>query len=217
MASLAAQIIDQRINGIVERQADSFAAELGLGADAQEQRRSTAFTFLVARTVLLDLTNGDLTDDDVIDGIVDGGNDFGVDALYFSDEPDDGAIPVVLIRSKYRRNLDGAAAFPENDIARMIDAISNRRRKRPTFCPTAPGSSPCWWAVTSWMTWGWRCAGSITTISRRRRNCWSGRRNPTSAVPKRRSEPRWNRSSTTSAGPARIFSACRRPSGERTS
>ena len=123
MASLAAQIIDQRINGIVERQADSFAAELGLGADAQEQRRSTAFTFLVARTVLLDLTNGDLTDDDVLDGIVDGGNDFGVDALYFSDEPDDGAIPVVLIQSKYRRNLDGAAAFPENGIARMIDAI----------------------------------------------------------------------------------------------
>ena len=123
MASLAAQIIDQRINGIVERQAGSFAAELGLGADAQEQRRSTAFTFLVARTVLVDLTNGDLTDDDVLDGIVDGGNDFGVDALYFSDEPDDGAIPVVLIQSKYRRNLDGAAAFPENGIARMIDAI----------------------------------------------------------------------------------------------
>ena len=123
MASLAAQIIDQRINGIVERQADSFAAELGLGADAQEQRRSTAFTFLVARTVLVDLTNGDLTDDDVLDGIVDGGNDFGVDALYCSDEPDDDAIPVVLIQSKYRRNLDGAAAFPENGIARMIDAI----------------------------------------------------------------------------------------------
>ena len=123
MASLAAQIIDQRISGIVERQADAFAAELGLGADEQ-RRRSAAFTFLVARTVLLDLTNGDLTDDDVFDGIVDGGNDFGVDALYFSDEPDDGAIPIVLIQSKYRRNLDGAAAFPENGIARMIDAIA---------------------------------------------------------------------------------------------
>ena len=216
MASLAAQIIDQRINGIVERQADSFAAELGLGADAQEQRRSTAFTFLVARTVLLDLTNGDLTDDDVIDGIVDGGNDFGVDALYFSDEPGDGAIPVVLIQSKYRRNLDGAADFPENGIARMIDAISDRRRKRPTSCLTAPGSSPCWWAVTSWRRWEWPCAGSITATSRRRRSCWSNRRNPTSAVPKRRSEPRWSRSSTTGAAPAR-FSACRRPSGERTS
>ena len=95
MASLAAQIIDQRINGIVERQADSFAAELGLGADAQEQRRSAAFTFLVARTMLLEMTNGDLTDDDVLDGIVDGGNDIGVDALYFSDESDDGAIPIV--------------------------------------------------------------------------------------------------------------------------
>ena len=122
MASLAAQIIDQRINGIVERQADSFAAELGLGADEQ-RRRSAAFTFLVARTVLLELANGDLTDDEVLDGIVDGSSDFGVDALFFSDEPDNGAIPIVLIQGKYRRNLDGAAAFPENGIARMIDAI----------------------------------------------------------------------------------------------
>ena len=122
MASLAAQIIDQRINGIVERQADSFAAELGLGADEQ-RRRSAAFTFLVARTVLLELTNGDLTDDEVLDGIVDGSSDFGVDAFFFSDEPDNGAIPIVLIQGKYRRNLDGAAAFPENGIAGMIDAI----------------------------------------------------------------------------------------------
>ena len=122
MASLAAQIIDQRINGIVERQADSFATELGLGAD-EHRRRSAAFTFLVARTVLLELTNGDLTDDEVLDGIVDGSSDLGVDALFFSDEPDNGAIPIVLIQGKYRRNLDGAAAFPENGIARMIDAI----------------------------------------------------------------------------------------------
>ena len=122
MASLAAQIIDQRINGIVERQADSFATELGLGAD-EHRRRSAAFTFLVARTVLLELTNGDLTDDEVLDGIVDGSSDFGVDALFFSDEPDNGAIPIVLIQGKYRRNLDGAAAFPENGIAGMIDAI----------------------------------------------------------------------------------------------
>ena len=71
-----------------------------------------------ARTVLLELTNGDLTDDEVLDGIVDGSSDFGVDALFFSDEPDNGAIPIVLIQGKYRRNLDGAAAFPENGIAR---------------------------------------------------------------------------------------------------
>ena len=114
MASLAAQIIDQRINGIVERQADSFAAELGLGADAQQ--RSAAFTLLVAGTVL------DLTEDEALDCIVDGSNDFGIDALYFG-KPESGAIPVTLIQSKYKRRLDGAAAFPENGIARMIDAI----------------------------------------------------------------------------------------------
>ena len=116
MASLAAQIIDQRINGIVERHADAFAAELGLGAGDDPRRRSAAFTFLAARTVL------DLTDDEALDCIVDGGDDFGVDALSFG-EPEGGAIPVVLIQSKYRRRLDGAAAFPENGIARMIDAV----------------------------------------------------------------------------------------------
>ena len=117
MASLAAQIIDQRLNGIVEGHADAFTAELGLGAGDEPRRRSAAFTFLVAKTVL------DLTDDDeALDCIVDGGNDFGVDALSFG-EPEGGAIPVVLIQSKYRRRLDGAAAFPENGIARMIDAI----------------------------------------------------------------------------------------------
>ena len=100
MASLAAQIIDQRINGIVERHADAFATELGLGAGDDPRRRSAAFTFLAARTVL------DLTDDEALDCIVDGGDDFGVDALSFG-EPEGGAVPVVLIQSKYRRRLDG--------------------------------------------------------------------------------------------------------------
>ena len=82
MASLAAQIIDQRINRYRRKTARCLRRGTGAGRRAQRQR-SAAFTFLVARTVLLDLTNGDLTDDDVLDGIVDGSNDFGVDALYF--------------------------------------------------------------------------------------------------------------------------------------
>ena len=115
MNSLAAQIIDQQVSGIVEKHADLLAGELRLGSDRQKLR-SAAFVFLVARTAL------DLADQDAFDGIVDGANDFGVDALYF-DPPDGGELPVVLIQGKYRTSLSGDAAFPENGIAQMIDAI----------------------------------------------------------------------------------------------
>ena len=115
MASLAAQIIDQRISGIVRSRADSFAEELGLGAD-EPRRRSVAFTFLVAQTLY------DLDDDEALGSVVDGGNDFGVDALIHG-EPDEDVIHIALIQCKYRQSLDGAGTFPENGIARMIDAI----------------------------------------------------------------------------------------------
>ena len=113
--SLAAQIIDQQVSGIVERQCEAFDNELRLGNDAP-RRRSIAFLFLVAKTAF------DLTDEQTIDGIVDGGNDFGIDALYF-EPPDDGELHITLIQGKYRTDLSGVSAFPENGIARMIDAI----------------------------------------------------------------------------------------------
>ena len=113
--SLAAQIIDQQVSGIVERQSEAFDNELRLGADAH-RRRSIAFLLLVAKTAF------DLTDEQTIDGIVDGGNDFGIDALYF-EPPDDGELHITLIQGKYRTDLSGVSAFPENGIARMIDAI----------------------------------------------------------------------------------------------
>ena len=113
--SLAAQIIDQQVSGIVERQCEAFDNELRLSNDAP-RRRSIAFLFLVAKTAF------DLTDEQTIDGIVDGGNDFGIDALYF-EPPDDGELHITLIQGKYRTDLSGVSAFPENGIARMIDAI----------------------------------------------------------------------------------------------
>ena len=113
--SLATQIIDQRVSGIAAAQEDAFTNELGLGPD-EGKRRATAFLFLVAQTRFA------LDDDETLDGIVDGGNDFGVDALYF-DPPDQGEIRVALIQGKYRTDLRGDAAFPENAIIRMIDAI----------------------------------------------------------------------------------------------
>ena len=116
MTSLSAQIIDQQVSGIVEKHAERFSGELRLGND-QQKIRSAAFVFLAARTAF------DLAGQDAFDGIVDGANDFGVDALYF-DPPDDGELSIVLIQGKYRSNLRGDGAFPENGIARMIDAIA---------------------------------------------------------------------------------------------
>ena len=113
--SLAAQIIDQRVSGIVEEQSDTFDNELRLGTD-EHRRRSIAFLFLVARAAF------DLTDEQTTDGIVDGGNDLGVDALYF-EPPADGELHITLIQGKYKRDLGGDSAFPENGIAAMIDAI----------------------------------------------------------------------------------------------
>ena len=113
--SLASQIIDQRVAGIVSEQEDAFTNEIQLGNDAQK-RMSAGFVFLVAKTAL------GLEDADIIDGIVDGGNDFGIDAIYY-DEPNDGEIAVTIIQGKYKKNLNADANFPENGIKAMIDAI----------------------------------------------------------------------------------------------
>lgn len=115
MRSLAAQIIDQRVSGIVEEQGNMFHERLR--AYDEERKQSLAFVFLVAKTVL------DLDDEAALDGIVDGGNDFGVDALY--GEPlDNGEIQVFLIQGKYKRKLKGDSAFPETGVAKLIEAAS---------------------------------------------------------------------------------------------
>lgn len=113
--SLPTQIIDQRVAGIVEDNSDVLTNELGMGND-EPKKRSAAFLFLVAKTAF------GLTDDEAFDGIVDGGQDFGVDAIYF-DPPEDGELPIVLVQGKYHRRLDGVAGFPENGIAALIEAI----------------------------------------------------------------------------------------------
>ncbi len=113
--SLAPQIIDQRIVGLVAEKEQFLSVDLKIGNDSGK-RKSAAFTYLVAKSVL------GLPDDAVEDGVVDGGNDFGVDALYF-DPPADGEILVTVIQSKYKANLEGTSNFPENGIQKMIDAI----------------------------------------------------------------------------------------------
>ena len=122
--SLATQIIDQQVSGIMEKHSEVFADELRLGSDEQ-RKRSAAFLFLVARTAF------EFTDEEAFEGVVDGGNDFGVDALYF-EHPDNDEIHITLIQGKYKTSLSGDSAFPENGIANMIAAIGA------LFDPTVP-------------------------------------------------------------------------------
>lgn len=113
--SLAAQILDRHVSGIVDRLEQAFAEELRIGPD-HGKRRTAAFLFLVARTMF------DLDEEETLDGIVDGGSECGIDALYH-EPPDHGEIEIALIRGKYGADLRGQAAFPENAVIRMIDAV----------------------------------------------------------------------------------------------
>jgi len=113
--ALVDQIIDQRITKLIDDFKDVFINELNLGSQSSKHK-SAAFTFLTAKTIL------NLSDEEVIDGIVDGGNDFGIDAIYFL-PPEDGEISITIIQSKYKQNQDGNANFSENGIIKMIDAI----------------------------------------------------------------------------------------------
>ena len=115
MTSLAALITDLHVTGLVKRHSDAFSDELGLGAD-EGKRRSAAFVLLVLRRVL------GLNDEDALDCIVEGSGDFGIDALHFED-PVDGEMAVTVVQGKYRQSLEGVHGFPENGIAKMIDAV----------------------------------------------------------------------------------------------
>ena len=113
--TLATQIVDQRVSGIVEQHGQTLRDEFAVGAD-EGRMRSFGFLFLVAKTLF------DLPDDETVEGIVDGGQDFGVDCLYF-DSPAEGEIAVTLIQGKYKQDLSGEAAFPENAIAQLVGAV----------------------------------------------------------------------------------------------
>ena len=114
MTSLAAQIIDQRVSGLAKRHGSALSEELGLGTE--ESKRSAAFVLLVLQTVL------GLNDEEALDCIVEGSGDFGIDALHFED-PGQREIAVVIVQGKYHQSLKGVRAFPENGIAKMIEAV----------------------------------------------------------------------------------------------
>lgn len=107
---IAKQIIDQRINKIIEDNRDTFS-----GSDS-ERNRSKAFLLLgVAAYLDIDMT-------EAIQYLTDGGNDGGFDAAYIV-EAQDSQLNVVLFQSKYSRKLDSDSNFPANAVEKAVNTI----------------------------------------------------------------------------------------------
>jgi len=113
--SINVGIIDQRVRKLAEDLATEFEERLNIKNDEVRQR-STAFVFLSVKTVL------DLPDEEALDCLTEGGNDFGVDALHVGDV-EDGEFLMTLFQGKYKQNLAGDANFPQNGVEKVIQAI----------------------------------------------------------------------------------------------
>jgi hypothetical protein len=109
-----ASIIDQRLISVSDTIRDRAKEELKITDD--ERLRSLAFVHLSVMTML------DLSDEEAFDCLVEGGQDFGVDAIHISEEHD-GEFTVSLFQGKYSRKLESASNFPENGIKALINAI----------------------------------------------------------------------------------------------
>ncbi len=109
-------IIDQRVRKLAEDLAPEFEMRLKIANDPDKQK-SLAFVYLVAKTLL------DLPEDDVLDCLTEGGNDFGVDAIQIGDV-EDGEFTVVLVQGKYKRDLSGTSNFPQNGVEKLIQAVN---------------------------------------------------------------------------------------------
>ncbi len=115
-------IIDQRVRKLAEDLAAEFETRLNIPHEGNEQvtikRRSAAFVYLVVQTVL------DLSDEQALDCLTEGGGDIGLDAVHIGDV-EDGEFVVTLFQGKYTHKLEkaGISNFPENSIVKMIGTV----------------------------------------------------------------------------------------------
>jgi len=113
--NLNVSIIDQQARALAEKLKEQFDDRLNIKND-EPKLRSAAYVLLCVKTVL------DLTEDEAMDCMTEGGSDFGVDAIEVSDVQD-GEFTVTLFQGKYKLDLEGDANFPENGITKSIQAV----------------------------------------------------------------------------------------------
>ena len=122
-------IVDQRVRKLVEDLSSEFENRLNIRKD-EDKRRSAAFVFLSVKTVL------DLPDDEALDCLTEGGNDFGIDALHIGDV-EEGEFPVTLFQGKYKRKLLG-------DSNSRSPGWRKSSRRSAAFSTRMPFSPPTW-------------------------------------------------------------------------
>jgi hypothetical protein len=108
-----ASIIDQRLTGLLTEHVDFFVERFKTD---EPKKRSACFV------VLCMMSYFDISFDEACDYLTEGGNDAGVDGIYFS-EPTDTEFKVILFQGKYKQKLDGETNFAENDIIKAIHTI----------------------------------------------------------------------------------------------
>ena len=97
--NINASIIDQQIRALADRQKTAIEEKENFKND-DTKLRSTAFVVLVVKTLL------DLTEEEAIECLTEGGGDFGVDAIEVG-EVLDGEFSVTIFQGKYKSDLEG--------------------------------------------------------------------------------------------------------------
>jgi len=110
MMNLSKQIIHKQVDHIIT---ENYADDTDKG-----KARSKAFVKITVQTLL------EMEKDSATDCIVDGGGDFKIDAIQYSD-PTTGDFIVSLFQGKYTANLEKDANFRETDLISIISSIRN--------------------------------------------------------------------------------------------
>jgi hypothetical protein len=113
--TIEVQIVDQRVRKVAEDRREIFSELLGIKNDPPKLH-SAAFVFVVIKTLL------DLDETEALDCMVEGSNDFNVDAIHVG-APFGPEFLVTLVQGKYKRRRDGASAFPERGVVGMLAAL----------------------------------------------------------------------------------------------
>jgi hypothetical protein len=113
--SISAGIIDQQVTGLAQRLGTRIDDVMGVRLDDQ-RRRSAAFVLLCCNLLL------ELDDEQALEALTEGTQDFGVDAIFASD-PVDYEFTVTLVQCKYDSSLQGNSNFPEEGVIKAIQAV----------------------------------------------------------------------------------------------